>query len=398
MLFAVVFLFIYNICFSFIPGTIRTRLIISVIGLLWFLKNKIPRPGVKIISGILACIFIAIIFSLINRYFDYWFFQYLVLNLLYVFGAFFIAKTLVRNRNISINDFLNLILVCILVHNSISLVAMGLSPLQNAMYYVQKLSNQELIYGMMLSKTRAVGLGDGNFFHGGAISGIGLILSLYLGKTGHISSTKCILSFLIILVSGMFIARTTICGFAGLYLLFNGSSRDRKRLLSITLKLIIVGVVAGGLFVAYASQYMNLGWAFEFVFSYLEKGELETASSNHLLTMYVLPDTLTTLFIGDSRMLNPDGSYYMHAGFIRHLCYWGVLGSLAYWLLQMYICKVAYEASGRDRNIRNLLVTLLIYMLVLNIKGFIDINYMFYMIAAFFSVKAVRNENRHSYQ
>ncbi len=64
----------------------------------------------------------------------------------------------------------------------------------------------------------------------------------------------------------------------------------------------------------------------------------------------------------------------------------------------MYICKVAYEASGRDRNIRNLLVTLLIYMLVLNIKGFIDINYMFYMIAAFFSVKAVRNENRHSYQ
>ena len=114
---------------------------------------------------------------------------------------------------------------------------------------------------------------------------------------------------------------------------------------------------------------MNLGWAFEFVFAYLEKGELETASSNQLLTMYVLPDTLTSLFIGDSRMLNPDGSYYMHsdAGFIRHLFYWGVLGSLAYWLLQMYICKVAYEASGRDRNIRNLLVTLLIYMLVLNI-------------------------------
>ncbi len=400
MLFAVVFLFIYNICFSFIPGTIRTRLIISVIGLLWFLKNKIPRPGVKIISGILACIFIAIIFSLINRYFDYWFFQYLVLNLLYVFGAFFIAKTLVRNRNISINDFLNLILVCILVHNIISLAALGISPLQTAMYYVQKLSNLELVQGMMVSKTRAVGLGDGNFFHGGAISGIGLILSLYLGKTGRISSTKCILSFLIILVSGMFIARTTICGFAGLYLLFNGPARDRRRLLSITLKLFIVGAAAMALFVVYASQYMNLGWAFEFVFAYLEKGELETASSNQLLTMYVLPDTLTSLFIGDSRMLNPDGSYYMHsdAGFIRHLFYWGVLGSLAYWLLQMYICKVAYEASGRDRNIRNLLVTLLIYMLVLNIKGFIDINYMFYMIAAFFSVKAVRNENRHSYQ
>lgn len=111
MLFAVVFLFIYNICFSFIPGTIRTRLIIGVIGLCWFLKNKIPRPGVKIISGILACIFIAIIFSLINRHFDYWFFQYMVLNLLYVFGAFFIAKALLRNRSISINDFLNLILV-----------------------------------------------------------------------------------------------------------------------------------------------------------------------------------------------------------------------------------------------------------------------------------------------
>ena len=323
-----------------------------------------------------------------------------MLNLLYVFGAFFIAKTLVRNRNISINDFLNLILICILVHNIISLAALGISPLQTAMYYVQKLSNLELVQGMMVSKTRAVGLGDGNFFHGGAISGIGLILSLYLGKTGRISSTKCILSFLIILVSGMFIARTTICGFAGLYLLFNGPARDRRRLLSITLKLFIVGAAAMALFVVYASQYMNLGWAFEFVFAYLEKGELETASSNQLLTMYVLPDTLTSLFIGDSRMLNPDGSYYMHsdAGFIRHLFYWGVLGSLDYWLLQMYICKVAYETSGRDRNIRNLLVTLLIYMLVLNIKGFIDINYMFYMIAAFFSVKAVRNENRHSYQ
>lgn len=239
----IIFLYIYNICFFFIPGSIKTRLIIGLIGFFYFLKKNIPQTSIKILAGWIICLIVALFFSIINQNIDSWFCQYLLLNCLYLFGAFFIFRFF-RIREISINYVLYTILLCVLCNNLIAFCGIFLSPLQTATMALQKLNNTELLENMMSNKARAIGIGDGNFFHGGVISGIGLILTLYLGKINYISPWKSVLYFLTIFLTGIFIARTTICGLVGFLLVFWGKSQEKNVFISFLLRLFLLELLS----------------------------------------------------------------------------------------------------------------------------------------------------------
>ena len=79
----------------------------------------------------------------------------------------------------------------------------------------------------------------------------------------------------------------------------------------------------------------TLKWAFEMVYSYVNGEGLVTESSNILFQrMYFIPDSWMTVFFGDFRFLNSDGTYYGNtdAGFMRMMLFFGLLGSIFYYL------------------------------------------------------------------
>lgn len=370
------------------PGPLRTRLIFGIIGIFYFCKKPLPSYCIKILFCWALCLCVATISSIYNNYFDYWFFQFIIIDSIYLIGAFFIVDLYKSKLNLDINRLLLIIVTCILVHNLISFSGFLFSPIQTVLKAIQKLSNMDLINGMMMGKTRAFGLGDGNVFHGGVISGIGLIITLYLGKINYIPSTKCIVYSIIILLTGIFIARTTLIGLVGLLFLFTGTSKQRKHFLKICLKLLLVSIVCITILITFLSEYVKLGWAFEMIFSYMDKGTLESASTNQLSDMYVFPNNLKTWIIGDARMVNPDGSYYMSTdvGYNRLIFFWGIAGCITYFIVIMSIWGIIYFKT-HSNNIHSLIILLFIYLLILNLKGLVDISFIIYLIAPVISYK-----------
>jgi hypothetical protein len=107
----------------------------------------------------------------------------------------------------------------------------------------------------------------------------------------------------------------------------------------------------------------TLKWAFELLYAYVNGEGLVTESSNVLFErMYFVPDSWVTIFAGDFQFLNLDGSYYGHtdAGFMRMMLYFGVFGSVFY-----YLSFVAMSLLVKFKHI----FILLAIMIVSEIKG-----------------------------
>lgn len=75
-------------------------------------------------------------------------------------------------------------------------------------------------------------------------------------------------------------------------------------------------------------------WILEPIVNLAHNGDLTTKSTQELESMYFMPND-KTIFIGDGRYTNLDGSYYMHTdvGFMRPLLYHGVFPLVFYYLV-----------------------------------------------------------------
>lgn len=138
-----------------------------------------------------------------------------------------------------------------------------------------------------------------------------------------------------------------------------------------------------------AKDILNIGWAFEIFISYFDDGTIETASTNHLKSMFVYPETFKTYLIGDALFEDSSGAYYMNTdvGYLRLLFYWGVGGLFLFWLFQFYVYKNIYLLSGKDKNIFSLICLIIFYVFVLNIKGFYDANFLAFLLLGFYVSK-----------
>ena len=88
------------------------------------------------------------------------------------------------------------------------------------------------------------------------------------------------------------------------------------------------------LIMALAPDFMKLvtdqilPYAFEFLYSMGDSGEMETASTNRLQEMWQTDFTARELLVGTGRYTNPDGSFYKHVdpGILRHMLFMGLVG------------------------------------------------------------------------
>ena len=182
-----------------------------------------------------------------------------------------------------------------------------------------------------------------------------LLIHLFLKRLDNMSKLNIVynvIAFWVIAIIGNMIARTTTVGliiallYLGYVLFIKGSlSAKASRtilwsLLGATLIFIPLGIY---LYDASPFFHKQIRFAFEGVFSLVEKGTWEVSSNERLKTMYVFPETFKTWMMGDGYFSSPRdvdpyftgklvGGYYMgtDVGYLRFIFYSGLIGLVTF--------------------------------------------------------------------
>ena len=117
-------------------------------------------------------------------------------------------------------------------------------------------------------------------------------------------------------------------------------------------------------------------FAFEMIYNVIDGKGLETESSNSLSYQYIFPLNLKTWIIGDGIWMF-DNAYYMHTdvGYSRLIFLWGLIGCFTFIFFLLKIVKLATKNALPNNKLFGYLC--LITLIVINAKGFSDINYFF---------------------
>lgn len=399
-----VLLYIFHISFKPFPYFLRTRLIIALIGLYFILRKErifFDLRLLKLVLLTILAIFPILISSLINRDFDIWFVQNIVLTLFFLLSSYGVIKLLANyfGKNFSIEDVLKLIVYAIAFHNLVT--AMGfLFPSVGS--FINVIQNQDentqlLINSIVEFQSRFIGLGIGSFFTGGVISSLGLLSSsvLIVKEKSMRKAFIQIIIFAFIALTGLFIARTTLIGF-GLSLLYiytpfvsisNGILRyfkgvqNRILLACLLLVSLLIPLLYFGL--AQLTESSAFIHAFEI---FLGDGGT-TSSTEHMKSMYIFPNNFKTWIIGDGKFMDGSG-YYMgtDVGFLRLWFYYGVVGSLFFFFQQFY-SLILITKMADSILIEKYCLFLGLFVLIINFKGIGDINYFLFLILWFYILK-----------
>ena len=217
-----------------------------------------------------------------------------------------------------------------------------------------------------------------------------------------------ILSYFIIAIIGNMMSRTTLIGIILSLLYFFVYSIIRWHAVRPQISNYFI-LLATSFVVVFTTTYLyntddtfrkRFRFGFEGVFNYFEKGEWETNSTNILKEMFVLPENSKTWMIGDGYLENPrtdpnylgpiGGGYYMSTdvGYIRFLFYFGLSGLLL--MLSIFL-------KATDTCIKYIsdYCILFLFLLFMNLVGWVKVTSDIIMVFAPFLVLAYYNEHEH---
>ncbi len=354
--------------FVFSPG-INTKMVLGGVGLVLLGFNLAKSRNSLVDVDFILVSIIAIIISIIslitmtyNGTPDNSFLWYFISMWVWMGGAYAVIQWLKwSHQYISVELVCNyLMLVC--VCQCILALSMNLySPLKES---VDNFLGGNSFMGRV--DGRLYGIGCALDVAGLRFSAV-LVMIAYLCSHGARNlSTKRILmyliSFLIIVVLGNMISRTTIVGtvIALIYWIFFSEGirvLTHKVNNRFWYSLIGVLIVSISIVVYYyhtnPTIHNNIRFAFEGFFSLAETGKWQTASNDILLNhMIVFPDNLETWIIGDGYAANPSfDPYYMglqyhgfykgtDIGYLRYIFYFGLSGLVAFMFLFIKIANI----------------------------------------------------------
>ena len=192
---------------------------------------------------------------------------------------------------------------------------------------------------------------------------------------GGIPQISLVIAFIIITVVGNMIARTTLVGVGvGLAYLALSELRNigRRRydedyhssIGSWLIALVIIIPVCTVFYNTNEQFHDMLRFGFEGFFNLVEEGEWSTDSTSKLETMYVWPDNLKTLIVGDFYFENQRNDpnyignatvrgYYMgtDVGYCRYIFYFGILGLIAISAVMLYAGVIAVKAFPKYSHV-----------------------------------------------
>lgn len=288
------------------------------------------------------------------------------------FVPFFFVHILRNRFNYNIYDLLHYFVVIATIQ-SFFVILMLLIPSfrEYSFLHLMSFSEDSKELHPLLWRIRSFGFSSQYLFAYPVFQGIAIMFSTILSIT---RSTKYILTIPLILVSIIFNARIgfiPIIVFA-LLLTLGATFLLKTKVLSRLIKLIsLAGIV---LFtVALLSKKYELVETFsktlQWIASDFESGESQTASvlvTNHLF----LPDSTLSIIFGEGRYLfmNPSETVSSDMGYVNYMFF----GGFVYiFIMILFLCLISLLSFcyTKDFNIRVLIVSLLITVLLVNIKG-----------------------------
>lgn len=352
--------YFFPFAFSFLPA-VNTKMMLAAVGLVLFLiqmargrSGEIGRTFFGLSLLAVAVSLVAYASAVINGTRDYTYATYIVSMWVWLGGAYGISKLIQGvHGKLSVVLVSNyLIAVCVL--QCILALIIDASP-QFCSYVNRIVADLGFIEMDRLSGAgRLYGIGCCLDVAGTRFAAVLLIISFVTCRLSGIPSCArylwlYLLAFVIILIFGNMIARTTIVGFilaVFVWLRWGTIKEVGSRSLWKQLALImgISLIVTSVLYFTDAHFRMNLRFAFEGFFNLIEHGRWETNSNSILANMVVFPDSLHTWLIGDGYMLSPastdpfyvgdyyGGGFYKNTdiGYLRFIFYFGVVGLLLF--------------------------------------------------------------------
>lgn len=410
----IMLLYIYHISFFPLPYFLRSRLILAMFGFVVILLTgrylTLSKSSIKIILVFCLIMGASVVACLINGTRDMWFFQYAILNMLFLLGAYATIGILFRLvQDFTMTKLLKIIIFTVCIHNLLALL-MFLSPSANTAFTaIQNFDEnaQSVMESIEKFGSRFLGLGIGSYFTGGIISGYALMLAAYIIRNSKTRSEVFFMTivYCLILVTGLFIARTVLIGAMLSFLLLfvpyhknlNADSLKNQFTFILTqLFLLATALIAVIIIIPDFFDNPAVTWAFELFMNFGEGAGASSKSTSDLASMYVFPSELKTWLIGDG-LFNVGSSYYMHTdvGYLRQIFYFGIPGTLAFFFAQWLTMKQVLKHRTNQENdlFVFLLYTSFIYCLILNLKGLADINFFLFLMLVYLLARKRRDSS-----
>ncbi|WP_165020611.1 hypothetical protein [Dysgonomonas sp. ZJ279] len=356
----------------------------GIVGIILYGLHKFPFKevvSVLIVFGIL--IFICYISAYVNGFVDDFMTGYIRSQMGWFFTAYMIIYFMYRiHGNPTIYTVLGYIIAAIALQSVITLIMFFNEAANDFFFSLQLKSIVDEETKEIAEKERLIGYGIG-FFGAGIVAGYALIFIMYLFLKIKMNIKTFIflaLLYAFIFYVGLFSARTTVIGFTASFVVFailffidvKPQRRQGINFIGILLLLLVVGYA---LCYIYFPDFTE--WAFELFDRFRKEGRIETASSNGIIGMLYAPNDFKTFIIGNGNM----AFFGSDVGYTRLMFYIGVPGMIMYFFYSAY---VGIKCFTKDWTLNFLIIALLIYNMIMNVKGFTDLNMILYLFFFYF--------------
>ncbi len=334
-----------------------------------YLSTKV----VWLLMGLLCTPFIYALFSTTaHGVYDFSFLRIVFGNIIYFIITSWLVVLLFCNIGANF-DIEKIIFRVFLWQSLIILLAFIVPDFRDFIQLFQDQNQAEVANDYYGGGVRGLALSGGQFFNLSAVFALVLTLSFIKMSCGKFSSKQFAIILFVFLMS-LTTGRTTFVGFMFGLVFLSFSTRNllyltRFYFFSIVIFVFIYFIQPPFLKVLFSSLESYSKFAFEFIYNYQSTGKVSTESTEHLKTMYFIPEVKTIIF-GDGAYTNADGSYYMKtdSGYMRQILLFGLFGLVSF-MMYNFIMIYHYSKSYGLNYKYKILLTMYGLLMVLHYKG-----------------------------
>jgi len=394
----ILFCFLYPIFPKVSPIPIDR--ILQLLGFTLLVFNQ--RDTVKLISSIytrrfllltfvLLCLAFIVQLQVIGTYDTYFIIR--VVNVFFEFFSAYFVFSIGRwaYKNLSIGTVLYYIVLAAVLQAVIGII-FYINPVYYVSYYSllnAEIAHKEFEDTMALLNVRFVGIGS-SFFSGTIKYGVAFfsLLILPFVHQNRLTSNKLFYwaAFLIIVFGGMMTGRSFfIAMILGGIMVTAARSQSVLLFVMNNVKIVLLCVFLIPLVYFLSTAILDMSkferafnFAFELFINASEGKGFQSSSTNKQLEMYVFPDETRTWLIGDAKMQNSDGGYYMFTdiGYLRLIYYFGLPATVFFVYLMIRYCKILVSL-GAFRPLTYFFIAVFAWHIILGFKGLAFHSYYF---------------------
>ena len=247
--FILFFLYLSNIQFTFMPDRIRTRLIVGVIGFIYYFFRFGGKDYYRVGKVVLLIMPLALwmFFSIaLNTQSQFWFLQYVALQLIYAVGAVFVIHT---GKLYEFSRLLWMVTIYVIIQDVVAFSTF-LIPSLSLLLYSFQVPELSADRADDLLRLRAIGIGEFGLFGGGMWVAIGLLSLTMLYRMKKLRGIVYMAFFIALLITGLFVARTSLTGLLALSALVVPLKKNWHK--------VLIWAVGGAFFSFYCLQWKKV--------------------------------------------------------------------------------------------------------------------------------------------